>query len=160
MTKGRPADPTRATRKTGNRPLPGEAKKSVAVVPLEARVMLPEPPADLPEGAAVVFRKVIAELDTRGLKETDVEAVAMLSHSAWVHSEARRIIAETGMMVPLPNGGYGLNPMVKVARDEAATYMKIAAEFGLTPAARLRLGLMTLAGQSLAQTLANELDRA
>jgi phage terminase small subunit len=51
-----------------------------------------------------------------------------------------------------------VNPLVKVERDMAATYMRISNDFGLTIAARLRLGLIQLAGQSILQSLNADLD--
>jgi phage terminase small subunit len=42
-----------------------------------------------------------------------------------------------------------VNPLLKVERDEAATYLRLAETLGLTPVARLRLGLITLAGASI-----------
>lgn len=163
MPRGKAPDPTRSRRKTGNRPLPGEAKPTKELVPtavLQAETRLPEPPSGLPEGAAVVWSRVVEELDTRGLKETDLEAVTMLAHAAWTHAETRKKIAETGVLVRDSRTGKTMvNPLLKVARDEANTYLRLANEFGLTPAARLRLGLMTLAGQSLAQALSEDLDR-
>lgn len=161
MPRGKAPDPTRATRKTGNRPKPGEAKVSKEIVPTvvvnPARV-LPQPPEGLPDGAVEVWKRVVDELDTRGLKETDLEAVTMLAHAAWTHAETRRKIAKMGVLVKGPRGPM-VNPLLKVARDEASTYLRLANEFGLTPAARLRLGLMTLAGQSLAQALSDDLSR-
>lgn len=164
MTKGRPADPTRAKRQTGNRPKPGEAKVSttakkaaavVAAVP--AKPALPEPPPDLLPEAQEMYRRVLEELMPRGLREADLEAVAMLCHSASLHYEARRRIAEMGLIIEGPRGPM-VNPLVKVARDEAAIYLRLANEFGLTLAARLRLGLMQLAGESIVSSLNADLD--
>ena len=163
MPRGKAPDPTRARRGTGNRPKPGEARPSREIVPaiiLDPAHALPEPPDTLEDGAKQIWLRVVAELDTRGLKETDLEAVTMLAHAAWAHAETRRWINAQGVVVKDPrNGRPMVNPLLKVARDEASTYLRLANEFGLTPAARLRLGLMTLAGQSLAQALADDLDR-
>lgn len=157
MAKGRPADPTRATRKTGNRPLPGEAKPAKAVAVVAQGRNLPEPPADLPIAAQEMFRNVVAELYPRGLRDADLEAISMLVYSAHLHKEAREGIAKHGLLVKGPRGPM-LNPLVKVARDEANTYLRLANEFGLTLAARLRLGLMQLAGESVLSSLNAELD--
>lgn len=163
MTKGRPADPTRAKRQTGNRPKPGEAKvKPVAKVAAEVVAALPRPaepaaPAGLTDEAVEMYRRVLEELVPRGLREADYEAVAMMCHSASIHFEARRRIAEMGLLVEGPRGPI-VNPLVKVARDEANTYLRLANEFGLTLAARLRLGLMQLAGESIVSSLNADLD--
>jgi P27 family predicted phage terminase small subunit len=158
MAKGRPADPTRANRGTGHRPKPGEAKPAVEIAPIASnKSSLIEPPADLAPEAQDMFRRVVAELGPRGLREADVEAVAMMCHSAYVHFEARRKITETGVLVKGPRGPM-VNPMIKVARDEANIYLRLANEFGLTLAARLRLGLMQLAGESVLASLNKDLD--
>lgn len=152
---GRPADPTRARRQTGNRPKPGQAK-TAEIVALPTPT-LPEPPADLPPAAAEMYRRVVAELAPRGLRDADLESIAMMCYSAAIHKEAREKIAETGLLVKGPRGPM-VNPLVKVARDEAATYLRLANEFGLTLASRLRLGLMQLAGESILSSLNRELD--
>ena len=152
----RKADPTRARRQTGNRPKPGEAKpaKEIAVLPA---VEIFQPPPDLPEQAQEMFAKVVSELAPRGLRESDLESIAMMCYSAHVHREARRQISATGVLVKGPRGPM-VNPLIKVARDEANTYLRLANEFGLTLAARLRLGLMQLAGESILSALNRELD--
>ena len=154
----RQADPTRATRKTGNRPLPGEAKVQQENLPALVVPRLPEPPADLPEQAQAMFRTITAELMPRGLREADLESVAMMCHSAYLHHEARANIARYGILIKGPRGPV-VNPLIKVARDEAQMYLRIANEFGLTLAARLRLGLMQLAGESILDSLNKDLDR-
>lgn len=164
MPKGRPADPTRATRQTGNRPKPGEARpapEAVSNLPVltepEAVDLVPVPD-DLPPSAQEMYRRVVAELQPRGLREADLESISMLCHSAWLHGEARKKLAETGVLVKGPRGPM-VNPLVKVARDEAATYLRLADAFGLTLASRLRLGLLQLTGESILSALNKDLDR-
>jgi len=104
-----------------------------------------------------MYTRIVSELTPRGLREADLEAVSMMCHSAWLHTEARKKLAETGVLVKGPRGPM-VNPLVKVARDEAATYLRLADSFGLTLASRLRLGLMQLTGESILQSLNNDLD--
>lgn len=156
MAKGRPADPTRAKRGTGNRPKAGEAKVTEIAIP--SRPALPSAPTDLPPEAQEMYRSIVAELIPRGLREADLESVAMMCHSAWLHREARLKIAQTGILVKGPRGVPMVNPLIKVARDEANTYLRLANEFGLTLAARLRLGLMQLAGESILESMNRDLD--
>ena len=118
---------------------------------------LPDPPDDLPPAAAEMFRRAVTELASRGLREGDLEAITMMCWSAYVHAEAREQIVRTGVLVKGPRGPM-VNPLIKVARDEAATYLRIADAFGLTLASRLRLGLMQLAGESLLKALNDDLD--
>lgn len=158
MAKGRPVDPTRTRRQTGNRPKPNELRKAPEIVlnALEVRGV-PQPPDYLPEAAKETFRRIIDELEPRGLRDADLEAVAMLCHSAAIHQEATRLIASQGLIVKGPRGPM-VNPLVKVARDEAANYLRLADAFGLTLGSRLRLGLMQLTGESILASLNRELD--
>ena len=156
MPRGRPADPTRERRGTGNRPK-ASAPKSAPVPVTLTEPALPAPPLDLPEPARAMYTRIVSELTPRGLREADLEAVSMMCHSAWLHTEARKKLAETGVLVKGPRGPM-VNPLVKVARDEAATYLRLADSFGLTLASRLRLGLMQLTGESILQSLNNDLD--
>ena len=152
---GRPADPTRAKRKTGNRPIPAENVPNI--VPVDSGPQFPIPDG-MPDEAREMYDRVVAELAPRGLREADLDAIAMMCHSAYVHRQAREFIARNGVMV-LVNGRPIVNPAVKVARDEAATYLRLAQEYGLTIAARLRLGLIQLAGQSILASLDEDLKR-
>jgi P27 family predicted phage terminase small subunit len=158
MAKGRPADPTRTRRATGNRPMPGEAKPSKALAVVPAASGMPEPPAGLEPAAEGLWRATMAELGSRGLREADLAAVEMMVVAYQRNREAREKIAETGMLVRGPRGPM-VNPLLKVEKDTAATYLRLAEQFGLTLAARLRLGLMQLAGESLLQSLNADLDR-
>lgn len=165
MARGRPADPTRAKRGTGNRPQAGEAKVAktaptdLVVVETPASPGIPDAPADFTPEAQAMYRRVVAELAPKGLREADLEAVAMMCYSASVHYEARRMVAEQGVLVAGPKGTMIVNPLIKVARDEANTYLRLANEFGLTLAARLRLGLMQLAGESMLEAMSKDLDK-
>lgn len=156
MPKGRPADPTRARRGTGNRPQATQTKSAPVPVTLN-EPSLPQPPSDLPDVAQAMFTRIVTELTPRGLRDADLEAVAMMCHSAWLHIEARKKLAQTGVLIKGPRGPM-INPLIKVARDEAATYLRLADAFGLTLASRLRLGLMQLTGESILQSLNNDLD--
>lgn len=154
MPKGRPPDPTRAKRGTGNRP---------QTQPVKALPALPETsgfpvPQELPDEAREMYERVVRELEPRGLREADLDALTMMVHSAYVHRQAREFVARNGVMV-LVNGRPVVNPAIKVARDEAAMYLRIAQEYGLTLAARLRLGLMQLAGESMLSSMNRDLDR-
>jgi P27 family predicted phage terminase small subunit len=138
--------------------MPDELRSAPEVVmnALEVRG-LPQPPEYLSDTAKDTFRKIVDELEPRGLRDADLEAVAMLCHSASVHQEATRLIATQGLIVKGPRGPM-VNPLVKVARDEAANYLRLADAFGLTLGSRLRLGLMQLTGESILASLNRELD--
>ena len=153
---GRPADPTRARRQTGNRPKPGEAKVSKAVVVMAAPG-LPAAPADLPESAHGMWNTVMGELAPRGIKEADLEAVRVMVIAAHRNRQAAAAVDQFGLVVEGPRGPM-VNPAVKVEKDTAATFIRYAEAFGLTLAARLRLGLMQLAGESILAAMSKDLD--
>lgn len=158
MTKGRPADPTRAKRQTGNRPKPGEAKKAVEVAPkIGAEVALPKAPEGLPEAAAPMWDVAMKELYPRGLREADLEAIRMLVMAAYRHRQATAFVEQYGLMIEGKDGPIP-NPMLKIEKDTAATYLRLSEAFGLSLAARLRLGLMQLAGESILTSLNKDLD--
>lgn len=158
MARGRPADPSRARRKTGNRPKSTDAGKAVLVTLPDLPVpVLPGLPGHVPAGAAPMWDRIVAELAERGMRDTDLDLVTILVTAMWRHRQAGESIHELLLM-----GDDGLpvvNPLLRVERDQAATVMRVATELGLTPAARLRLGLMQLAGQSILAGLNTDLDR-
>lgn len=164
MARGRKPDPTRAKRGTGNRPATGEQKAAAA--PLDRALQAvpdapvqpwPDPTPDIPDADHGTWHRVMSELWPRGLRESDVEGVRMLVVAASRHRQAAEGIAKSGVLLRGRNGQAIVNPLVKVEKDAAATYMRLANEFGLTIAARLRLGLIQLAGQSILQSLDEDL---
>jgi P27 family predicted phage terminase small subunit len=148
VAKGRPVDPTAAKRGTSHR---SEAVKppeglAVAAVPLEESL---QPPEGLPEAAHILWRVAVEELcSLRTLHASDLPLLEMMVTSAYRHRQASVQIDALGILVKGQRGPM-VNPLLKVERDEAATYLRLAETLGLTPVARLRLGLIKLAGASL-----------
>ena len=159
MTTGRKPDPNRAKRQTGNRPKQGQKVTKVAALPkpVDVRAALLEPPADLAEGAAEIYRIAAREIEARGLKDSDLIAIRMLAETVdryrLVSAEIRRV----GVVIASPRGAV-VNPLLRVERELVSTYLRLAETLGLTPAARVRLGLMTLAGESILGSLTRDLD--
>jgi P27 family predicted phage terminase small subunit len=155
MAKGRPADPTRARRGTGNRPKPGEAKASKVplVVPGASAVSLPEsfpPPAELPVQVHDVWRAAVADLGgANHMRDSFMPALSAYCNAVYIHAQAAANIQEYGVLVAGPNGMPIANPLLKVQKDAAATMLRFAETLGLTPAARIRVGLMEVTGMSL-----------
>jgi P27 family predicted phage terminase small subunit len=148
MAKGRPVDPTAAKRGTSHR---SEAVKppeglAVAAVPLPDAL---RPPVGLAEEAHDMWHVAVDELcSLRTLHASDLPLLEMMVTSAYRHRQARAQIDALGLLVKGQRGPM-VNPLLKVERDEAATYLRLAETLGLTPVARLRLGLITLAGASI-----------
>lgn len=151
MTRGRKPDPHRAKRGTGHRPQTGQ--KTTEIVPqVVALTLVQSMAAELPEGLARnVFVRAVDELSGR-LNDTDLEALRMMAWSLYRYEQAQQHVEANGMVVDTEYGPR-VNPMLKVARDEGAFYLKIADQYALTFVARLRAGLLQLAGQTLMQDL-------
>jgi P27 family predicted phage terminase small subunit len=162
--KGRPRDPKRSRTKTGHRRKPDEApvvRALPAPVDLQADQVarpLAEPPEDLPEGAQAIWRALMPEIEARGLREGDYEMFRLLCITA---HRARRATAQIEKYGELVKGQRGpmVNPMLRVERDATQMYIRLAEQFGLTFAARLRLGVLQLVGHSLASSLDADLER-
>lgn len=158
--KGRPADPTRARRRTGNRPQPGEARppRALAALPAPRDEADPlAPPEDLPPAAAAVWEQAVAELEPKGLRPADLEAVRLMCVAACRARQAAAELDKYGLLVKGERGPM-VNPMARLERDATMTYLRLAEQFGLTLASRMRLGLMVLAGESLVAELNRDLD--
>ena len=154
--KGRPPDPQRARRGTGHRPLAGQRPPIELVAPaLEP----PEPPAMLPPEGRETWRLVTSDLVQRGLVAADLPLAEMLVMAFVRSRQARAEIAKTSVLVSF-EGRALAHPMLKLEKDSAATYLRLAETLGLSPAARVRLGLMQVAGQSLLLTIAERVARA
>ncbi|CAB4218546.1 COG3747 Phage terminase, small subunit [uncultured Caudovirales phage] len=104
-----------------------------------------------------MWLRLVAELAPRGLRDHDLDGITMLCQAVHIHREAQDGIAKHGVLVKGQRGPM-VNPLVKVARDQAMFILRIMNEYGLTPAARVRLGLQTLAAHSMVEALNNQLD--
>ncbi|MFA7265123.1 MAG: phage terminase small subunit P27 family [Candidatus Nanopelagicales bacterium] len=158
MARGRPADPSRARRKTGNRPVASDAGKAalVALPDLPTR-LIPAMPDHIPDAAKPMWDRIIGELLERGVKDLDFDLAGVLVVALLRHRQACLQLED--LLVVDDKGRITANPLLKIERDQANTIMRVATELGLTPAARLRLGLMQLAGQSILAGLNQDLDR-
>lgn len=163
MTKGRPADPSRARRGTGNRPKPGEAKKvkQEIVVP-GAKAIAPAdefpPPADLPAPVHEVWRGVVADLGgANHMRASYVPALTAYCTAVYIHAQAAANIEQYGVLVKGKHGPVP-NPLLKVQKDAAATMLRFAETLGLTPSARVRVGLMEVTGMSLLAGIGQALE--
>jgi P27 family predicted phage terminase small subunit len=81
----------------------------------------------------------------------------MLAVAIYRNRQAGEYIAQTGLLEG--EDGLRANPALKVEKDTAATYLRFAETLGLTPAARMRLGLMQVTGQSILVAIREEIDR-
>jgi len=113
---------------------------------------VPEPPETLPESGHELWTTICSELVPRGLTAGELPLVEMLVRAVLRNRQASRAIDRYGILLTYRVGGSvrGVpNPMLRVEKDTAATCLRLAETLGLSPAARVRLGLMQVAGQSL-----------
>jgi P27 family predicted phage terminase small subunit len=154
MPKGRPIDPTRARRGTGNRPQAGEAKKVKPIVTLPGTevVQVAEafpPPTTLPDEVAGVWRAAVSDLGgANHMRESFVPVLEAYCNAVYVHAQAIANIQQYGVLVKGPHGPV-TNPLLKIQKESAASMLRFAETLGLTPAARVRVGLMEVTGMSL-----------
>jgi len=156
VAKGRPPNPRREKAGTGHRPLPGKAKP-VEIVPADTFDL--SPPQSIPAEARELWRRACAELEGKGLLEADLPLVEMLVAAAHRNRQARALVAKLDLLVKGDRGPV-VNPLLKVEKDTAATYLRLAETLGLSPAARARLGFLHIAGQSLLVDIAERVARA
>lgn len=135
----------------------GTAKKgAVSHRPLPARVELArqvfdeEPPADLPVEARTFWRTVIVGLIRIGMiTEADRPAVeTMCEHYAMMKS-ARRLLDRQGYTTLGSTGQLVAHPAHRIFNDASTQFIRYATEFGLTPSARVGLGLTEAARRTL-----------
>jgi P27 family predicted phage terminase small subunit len=92
------------------------------------------------------------------MRPADLEGVRLMAIAAYRHRQAAARIDSEGLVVSNAAGSPIANPAVKIEKDSAATFLRLAEQYGLTLAARLRLGLMQLAGESMLASLDRDLD--
>ena len=117
-------------------------------------------PAGLPVELVPLWEQIVDELDSRGgmasaLRATDSLLISCLLEAVSVHRLASADVHARGLSI---EGRFGetSNPSLRAQRDAAATILRLCGELGLSPAVRTRLGLMTIVGVSLLDTIARD----
>lgn len=99
-----------------------------------------EPPAHLNEEARAEWRRVAPELERMGLlTKIDGTAFAGYCQTYAIWAEASRNVEKHGMIFKAPSGYPQVNPFLSIARTALAEATKFMTEFGMTPAARVRI---------------------
>ena len=163
MSKGRPPDPKRAKRGTGNRPAQGKTKATTDPVALvgqtAAAIVTREPPSTLPAEVHPLWHTYVAEMGgNTHLREADLATLETLCWFEYAFALASGNVMKFKTMVRGPHGPKR-NPDLQTMKDAAAMILRYKQELGLTPSARIRLGLMEIAGMTLLSSLNEQLDR-
>jgi P27 family predicted phage terminase small subunit len=137
--RGRRPKPTRIKVLTGN---PGKRPLNVNEPRPEPKV--PDCPPELGPVARREWDRLVAELAKLHLLTTlDRSALAAYCGAYALWAEATEAIQKYGTMVKSPSGYPQQSPYVAVANRQAEIMMRIASEFGFTPASRGRITTRT-----------------
>src|ERR1043165_3323152 len=143
--RGRRPTPTRLKVLTGNpgkRPLnPDEPHPEVCV---------PECPPELGPVARQEWHRLVDELVALGLlTNLDRAALAAYCGAYALWADATVQIEKYGAMIKSPTGFPIQSPYLAIANRQAEIMMRIASEFGFTPASRSRISAPALTGPDL-----------
>ena len=124
--------------------------------PLDEELM--EPPADLPRDAKALWRQHVAPLAEIGVVDRcDRPALEALCVAYARAKQAGRVIAVDGVFSAGSMQQLRAHPAIKIEADAWQSYLRLAEHFGMTPVARVRLGLAELNRRSLAHELHDQL---
>ena len=144
-----PTTPTRLKVLTGN---PGKRRLNAAEPQLEPAVL--ECPFELGALAKQEWDRLVGERAAlRLLSNLDRAALAAYCHAYALWAEAVEGIQKHGAMVKSPNGYPIQSPYIAIANRQAEIMMRIASEFGFTPASRSRITTPSPAEPSLFDVL-------
>ena len=133
--RGRRPKPTRLKVLTGN---PGRRPLNMDEPMPQAAI--PECPPELGAVARREWDRLVGELTSlKMLTNLDRAALAAYCGSYALWAEATEAIQKYGTMVKAPSGFPIQSPYVAIANRQAEIMMRIASEFGFTPASRSRI---------------------
>jgi P27 family predicted phage terminase small subunit len=131
--QGRKRTPTALYGIDGARMRKGEPRPAVSGI---------EMPAGLTERAAAEWRRLAPDLVAKGvLTVWDVSLFVTYCDAVAQYENARRAVAEDGILTTGQKGNQVTNPAVRVQRDAAETMRRVGALFGLTPSDRAHLSI-------------------
>jgi P27 family predicted phage terminase small subunit len=133
--RGRKPKPTRVKILTGN---PG--KRALNHDEPRPEPAIPECPAELNPVAQKEWNRLVVELaPLRILTHLDRAALASYCGAFALWAEAMEAIQKYGAMVKSPSGYPVQSPYLAIANRQTEIMMRIASEFGFTPASRSRI---------------------
>lgn len=117
-----------------------------------------EPPESLDDDAKEFWAEAVPILHKVGLLDTVDRAALEMTATAYARVlQARRVIAEEGMMSVGHRGQPREHPMLSTERAAMQTFLRFAEQYALTPVARTRLGLAELQRRSMEDELTDAL---
>lgn len=135
MTRGRKNKPTPLKKLEGN---PG--KRALNNKEPKPDVVIPDCPSHLQGEALKEWDRITKELYALGiLAEVDKAALVMYCIAWGDYLYARRMVDEEGDVITSIKGGKYQNPWVGIKNSAADRVLRIASEFGMTPASRARV---------------------
>jgi P27 family predicted phage terminase small subunit len=150
--RGRRPTPTRLKLLTGN---PGKRPMNENEPRPEAKI--PEAPAELSPAARAEWDRLANELGALGmLTSLDRAALAAYCGAYALWAESTENIQKYGAMIKSPQGFPIQSPYLAIANRQAEIMMRIASEFGFTPASRSRITTPTPNRPSLFDVLDGE----
>lgn len=133
--RGRRPKPTRIKVLTGN---PG--KRALNINEPRPEPVAPECPPELSSSAQREWDRLVADLSKLNLiTSLDRAALATYCGAYALWAEATAAIQKFGTMVKSPSGYPMQSPYIAIANRQAEIMMRIASEFGFTPASRSRI---------------------
>lgn len=115
------------------------------------------PPPSLPPEGVSIWEQAVAELGEL-IHPAHLPLLEQLVVAAVRHRQAQEILAREGLVVEGASGELKTHPMARLERDSAMLYARLCDQLGLSPSARMRLGLMQAVGQSLLVQVAERVD--
>lgn len=150
--RGRPPKPTRLKVLTGN---PG--KRALNEHEPRPEPTVPDCPPELSPAAKREWERLVGDLSKLNLI-TNLDRAALASYcgayALW--AEAMEAIQKFGAMVKSPSGYPIQSPYISIANRQSEIMMRIASEFGFTPASRSRIATPMPAELPLFDRTANE----
>ncbi|MDD5002299.1 MAG: P27 family phage terminase small subunit [Thiomonas arsenitoxydans] len=149
--RGRKPDATKSRRGTARKPEPGKrAAVAKYVPPIAPELAGASPPETLDEVGQQAWLAAVTEMSAnRALRDVDLVLVGSWAAAVQLHEQAGAILAERGILAIGASGAPIPHPAVKMQRDAATTIRQLSDVLGLNPLARIRAGLMEIAGQSM-----------
>lgn len=133
--RGRKPKPTRLKVITGN---PG--KRALNMDEPRPEPAVPECPPELGDSAQREWQRLAGELaKLRVLTNLDRAALAAYCNAYALWAEAVAAVQRYGVMIKSPTGFPIQSPYVSIVNRQAEIMMRIASEFGFTPASRGRI---------------------